>query len=179
MKTKLTQTILATAAGAVLLLAPAMAHEESAKPAGSCPHHAKASKGIQHAVAVLEKVKTTTDATEKEKLLDLTRRQLAAVQVNMEECEKMCANMGDHAGHGAAQGGHQGHGAAQGSHQGHGNHQGTAAKAGTEVDPVCGMKVERNAELKSVYAGKAYYFCNKTDKAAFDKNPESYLKKKS
>ena len=53
----------------------------------------------------------------------------------------------------------------------------TAAKAAQVVDPVCGMKVDPKTAPTSTHAGKTHYFCSKEDKAKFDKNPESYLKK--
>jgi YHS domain-containing protein len=44
------------------------------------------------------------------------------------------------------------------------------------IDPVCNMVVdEKTAAAKSEYKGKAYYFCAKGCKIAFDKNPEKYL----
>ena len=45
-------------------------------------------------------------------------------------------------------------------------------------DPVCNMDVEEpKAAATSEYNGKIYYFCAKSCKAAFDKNPEKYLGK--
>jgi YHS domain-containing protein len=44
-------------------------------------------------------------------------------------------------------------------------------------DPVCGMTVdEKKAAAKSEYRGKTYYFCAPGCKAAFDKDPDKYLK---
>ena len=44
------------------------------------------------------------------------------------------------------------------------------------IDPVCGMEVDPKTAEKSVYKGKTYYFCARTEKEAFDKAPEKYLK---
>ena len=45
------------------------------------------------------------------------------------------------------------------------------------IDPVCGMEVdEKTAAATSEYQGKTYYFCAPGCKAAFDKDPEQYLK---
>lgn len=44
------------------------------------------------------------------------------------------------------------------------------------VDPVCGMEVDPKTADKSLYKGKTYYFCARTEKEAFDKAPEKYLK---
>jgi xanthine dehydrogenase accessory factor len=46
----------------------------------------------------------------------------------------------------------------------------------TAIDPVCGMTVEiANARYRSEHAGEVYYFCAAGCKAAFDKDPHSYL----
>lgn len=44
-------------------------------------------------------------------------------------------------------------------------------------DLVCGMEVDpRTAPAKSEYKGKTYYFCAPGCRAAFDRDPEKYLK---
>ena len=45
-------------------------------------------------------------------------------------------------------------------------------------DPVCGMMVDpQTAPAKTEYKGQTYYFCKKPGcKAAFEKDPEKYLK---
>ncbi len=44
------------------------------------------------------------------------------------------------------------------------------------IDPVCRMNVsERSAKYSSQYRGQTYYFCSKTCKDSFDRNPEKYL----
>lgn len=49
--------------------------------------------------------------------------------------------------------------------------------SGEAVDPVCGMTVEiANAKYMSEYEAQFIYFCAAGCKAAFDKNPEQYLK---
>jgi len=48
-------------------------------------------------------------------------------------------------------------------------------KEGVAKDPICGMSVdEKTAKFKSEHRGKTYYFCSKTCKATFDKNPTKY-----
>ena len=43
-------------------------------------------------------------------------------------------------------------------------------------DPVCGMEIdEKRPSATSTYGGKTYYFCAKSCKIAFDKEPEKYL----
>lgn len=42
-------------------------------------------------------------------------------------------------------------------------------------DPVCGMEVaERKAAATTEYKGTTYYFCSKSCKSAFDKEPDRY-----
>jgi len=46
-----------------------------------------------------------------------------------------------------------------------------------ERDVVCGMAVNPDtAAATSEYNGRTYYFCAQGCKAAFDRNPEKYLK---
>ncbi len=46
-----------------------------------------------------------------------------------------------------------------------------------EKDPVCGMVVDpKTTVASSEYKGKTYYFCAPGCKAAFDKDPERFLK---
>jgi len=46
-------------------------------------------------------------------------------------------------------------------------------------DPVCNMDVdEKKAVATSLYKGQTYYFCSRHCKERFDKDPESYIKKK-
>ncbi|KAA8922277.1 YHS domain-containing protein [Thermoplasma sp.] len=44
------------------------------------------------------------------------------------------------------------------------------------IDPVCGMKVDKNAKFRSSYNGKDYYFCSEHCKVEFDKNPIKYTR---
>lgn len=44
-------------------------------------------------------------------------------------------------------------------------------------DPVCGMDVDpKTASGKSDYQGQTYYFCSAGCKAAFDREPQKYVK---
>jgi len=44
-------------------------------------------------------------------------------------------------------------------------------------DPICGMNVEeKQAAGTSTYKGKTYYFCAKSCKEKFDKEPDKYAK---
>ncbi len=41
-------------------------------------------------------------------------------------------------------------------------------------DPVCGMEVDENTSVKSLFGGKAVYFCCPHCKARFDKDPMKF-----
>lgn len=44
-------------------------------------------------------------------------------------------------------------------------------------DPVCGMEVNpKGAKFSYYYKGRMYFFCSPSCKAAFEKDPEKYLK---
>ena len=46
----------------------------------------------------------------------------------------------------------------------------------TMKDPVCGMEVTyENAQARSEYNGRTYYFCSLGCKEQFDQNPEQYI----
>jgi YHS domain-containing protein len=43
-------------------------------------------------------------------------------------------------------------------------------------DPVCDMMIdEKTAAGRSEYQGHTYYFCSKTCKDEFDRNPDAYV----
>ena len=43
-------------------------------------------------------------------------------------------------------------------------------------DLICGMDVNpETAVLKSVFEGNTYYFCNKSCKMTFDRDPKAYI----
>ena len=45
------------------------------------------------------------------------------------------------------------------------------------TDPVCGMEVDPStARYKTLYKGKMYYFCSQHCKAAFERDPGTYLR---
>jgi len=45
------------------------------------------------------------------------------------------------------------------------------------IDPVCKMTVDENAPAATTeYKGETYYFCALGCKAAFDEDPEKYLR---
>ncbi|OGY25894.1 MAG: hypothetical protein A2Z11_04175 [Candidatus Woykebacteria bacterium RBG_16_43_9] len=42
-------------------------------------------------------------------------------------------------------------------------------------DPVCGMSVVKNEDLKSLFEGNSFYFCSNNCKEGFDKNPVNFV----
>jgi YHS domain-containing protein len=43
-------------------------------------------------------------------------------------------------------------------------------------DPVCGMMVDKDPKLSTLYRGENYFFCSKTDMDEFRKAPDKYKK---
>ena len=44
------------------------------------------------------------------------------------------------------------------------------------IDPVCGMKVNKeNAAATTIYNGETYYFCKQGCKARFEKDPQKLI----
>lgn len=50
-----------------------------------------------------------------------------------------------------------------------------APAAGHSLCPVCQMEVDPATALKSLYKGKAYYFCSQSHKDLFDQSPEKFM----
>lgn len=174
---------LAVAAAAVLLSAPAFAHnhqgehgKKTGHAAGNCPHHQAIETTVAKALTLVNQAASQNGAQAKA-TLDQARQQLTQTQKHMDACEEMCKTemaKGGHEGHAA------GHAGQHGGHAGHGAAPAATAQAKPEqvTDPVCGMKIDaKTAAGKSVYAGKTYYFCSADEKAKFDKEPAKYVKK--
>lgn len=51
-------------------------------------------------------------------------------------------------------------------------------KKGQVQDPVCGLWVDKVAELSVEHQGQTYYFCSNKDRDLFKANPAKYLPKK-
>ena len=45
----------------------------------------------------------------------------------------------------------------------------------TVTDPVCGMSVSTETDLRYVHKGETFYFCSEHCRARFKQNPESFL----
>jgi Cu+-exporting ATPase len=66
--------------------------------------------------------------------------------------------------------------AAKSSCCGGGKHEHSALSGSAEfIDPVCGMSVDPNTELKTDYQQQTYYFCNPSCLDKFKADPEFYL----
>lgn len=50
-------------------------------------------------------------------------------------------------------------------------------KKGQVQDPVCGLWVDKVAELSVSYKSETYYFCSNRDRDLFKANPSKYVKK--
>jgi Cu2+-exporting ATPase len=57
--------------------------------------------------------------------------------------------------------------------------EGTPAHPAEEkvFDPVCDMEINKNTAVTSEYKGTTYYFCSKTCKANFEKEPDKFVTK--
>lgn len=141
--------ILVAATAALVLQVPVLAqHDHNHGHGTSCPHAAATEKSVDHALALLEQAKANPTAAGVEKALTALRE----AKGHMGECKEMCSKMEGH------------------DHTGHAANQVT--------DPVCGMAMDpKTAAAKSIYAGKAYYFCSQENKESFDRNPEAFLRK--
>ena len=72
------------------------------------------------------------------------------------------------------------------SHTGAGSDIGTAAGGGSQslpadqdVDPVCGMTVDRASAKSALHEGQVYYFCSQTCREKFEAAPATYARKAS
>ena len=156
--------ILAVASTVLFWIAPALAAPHEPKGQGkpmndmaAChEHHMQASASLDKAIALLDQARKSGNVAQKDQALEQVRQQLTETKQHMSMCMDMMKGA---------------HGDMHGS-MGH-------DKTAQVTDPVCGMKVDPKTALKSVHAGKTYYFCSKEDKEKFDKNPEAYLKKGS
>jgi YHS domain-containing protein len=76
---------------------------------------------------------------------------------------------------------HPGHG-----HGGSGSDSGRADRGGSEllsadrdVDPVCGMTVDKTSAKSASHDGQVYYFCSRTCRENFEAAPSTYARKAS
>lgn len=148
----LNRTTKILAATAVLLLPTALFAHEKMKGEEAKEHCKMTSAPLDKAIALLDQASTSRDAAQKDQALAQARTQLKEVKEHMSHCMMMDGM--DMKG------------------MDHGKMGGMMM-----ADPVSGAQVDPKTAVKSVYAGKAYYFASAENKAKFDKNPETYLKK--
>ena len=63
------------------------------------------------------------------------------------------------------------------SHAHAGAHNGSAGGqplANQDIDPVCGMTVDRSAAITSTFAGRTYNFCSDSCRKKFEASPAAY-----
>ena len=70
-----------------------------------------------------------------------------------------------------------------GSHVGHGGHHGgdedrSQDKSTSQVDPVCGMRVQPDSGYAKMYRGVQYRFCSRECLDKFDASPDQYIAQK-
>ena len=163
--------LFAAAAAALILSTPVFAQDHH-HGMENCPHHQAIEAAMSQAIALLDQSGTQTGDQAKATLKQ-ARQQLVEAQQHMGACEEMCATKMK---------GHENHGDHSGANMTPGHPIHDHAPAGVDqskvTDPVCGMAIDpKTATVKTVYAGKTYYFCSQEDKEKFDKDPETYLKK--
>ncbi|MFL6195128.1 MAG: YHS domain-containing protein [Thermoanaerobaculia bacterium] len=124
------------------------------KPVQACPHMTTMSNSIDQAITLLETAMAGPDNIKQAVAL------LKKAKDQGDQCQAMCAEKM------CGSGGHD-----------HAAMAGANAAAAKVTDPVCGMTVDPAKAPKSTYAGKTYYFCSAEDKAKFDKDPASFVKK--
>jgi YHS domain-containing protein len=69
--------------------------------------------------------------------------------------------------------GHSGSGSVNTGHAGGGQ----SSSPELEVDPVCGMTVDKAAAKTAVHRGQVYYFCSQTCREKFEATPATYAMK--
>ena len=126
-------------------------------------HHSAAMKASEATTMHLAEAKRAGTLGEVRKHVEAAQKAHADMEKHLSACTGMMSKM-----HGGAPG-----------HQ-HGTMGGTAAgvSSAKPIDPVCQMEVDSKTAPSSTYKGKTYYFCSADDKAAFDKNPDKYVRGK-
>lgn len=165
--------------GVVLLLgmaAPALGDEKAQKGQAtsmddmmkSCrEHHSSEMKAQDEAMAALARAKQANSMDEMRKGIEQAEKSLGQMNDHMSKCMGMMDKMGGM------------HGKMTGSGMMSGGMMSGEKKAAAKVtDPVCGMEVDPTNAPSASYNGKTYSFCSPEDKAKFEKNPETYIKKK-
>ncbi len=127
----------------------------------------RTSDSIDRTMSMLDDSRKSNDAAQMRKAMDDARKSMAEMKEHMSGCMGMMDKMGQMHGGMMGEKGMMGGGMMSGDK--------TAAKV---TDPVCGMQVDPKTAPSATHNGKTYYFCSPEDKAKFEKNPETYVKKK-
>jgi YHS domain-containing protein len=131
-------------------------------------HHSAAMKASDQVNLHLAEAKRAGTPAEMRRHVEMAQTSMADMEKHMSMCMQMMGK------HGGMMG--DGQGTRGGMMSGKSASPATSEKV---VDPVCGMEVDPATSLKATYAGKTYYFCSEDEKAKFQKNPETYVNKKS
>lgn len=134
---------------------------------GCREHCQKTTQSIDQTTGMLDKAKASNDPAEMRKAIAEAQKSMAEMKGHMSGCMEMMENMGQM--HGSMMGGKE---------MPSGGMMSDDKTAARVADPVCGMKVDPKTATSATYNGKTYYFCSAEDKAKFEKNPETYMKKK-
>ena len=59
----------------------------------------------------------------------------------------------------------------------HGGGGASPLSTGGDVDPVCGMTVDRSSAVAATFQGKTYYFCSDSCRRKFEASPAAYTAK--
>ena len=133
----------------------------------SCREHCQqTSASVDNVLTSLREAKASNDPARMRAAIDEAEKPLGAMQQHMSMCMNMMNMM-----HG------QGMGNMHGGMMDHDKMHGSKDAAAMAVDPVCGMKVDPKTAPSAAYQGQTYYFCSAEEKAQFEKDPASFLRK--
>ena len=150
----------------------AIAHDPKKAPSaadGMCgEHHSAAMKASEATTMHLAEAKRSGTLAAMRKHVEAAEKAHAEMEKHLSTCMEMMHKHGGMMGEG------------KGMMSGSASSKSSGATTGAKViDPVCGMEVDSATAVQATYAGKTYYFCSEGDKAKFQKNPESYVGRKS
>ncbi|HVS31871.1 MAG TPA: YHS domain-containing protein [Thermoanaerobaculia bacterium] len=129
-------------------------------------HCQQTSASVDKVLTSLREAKASNDPAQMRSAIEEAEKPLGMMQQHMGMCMKMMNMM-----HG------EGMGSMQGGMMDHGKMHGSKDAAAMAVDPVCGMKVDPKTAPSATYQEKTYYFCSAEEKARFEKDPASFLRK--
>lgn len=141
----------------------------------SCSEHCQqTSTSIDKVLTSLRDAKASNDPARMRAAIEEAEKPLGMMHQHMSMCMKMM-NMMQGEGMGNMHG--EGMGNMKGDMMNHGGMHGSKDAANMAVDPVCGMKVDPKTAPSAKHKGETYYFCSAAEKAQFEKDPASFLRK--